>query len=415
VTELLDIVRTKLEQVKNSLGLSESGSKPDEDLPESTSSFPDEARRVALEIFEDNLSVRNLQNSYVLEIGFTSLDAAKSAAIANHLARLYVRKQLQEKINAARATNLRIAGRLQIQQQSVLDAERRIAEIRSARQFVAGRGAVLTETALEELNRELIRTTAEQAKVEAKLALVSTLRATGDRLDALAEVIASPVITQLRIQQIELIQRVAESVAVYGEQHSRTLALREDLKRVSTRAGEEVDRIVRGLQNEFDSLSAQAGALERRLHAAKDRNAEDNMAAVQLQELERDAAAKRPVYEELLRRYQETSEVQDILEADAQVISAAEVPTEPSSLAPASIAAVGFVISALLGCVLALLREEMDRKLRSHRQIESSLQVPCLGLVPNVKGLGQSGRLHDPLRRSPVRLTPNPYEDSMRG
>jgi uncharacterized protein involved in exopolysaccharide biosynthesis len=82
------------------------------------------------------------------------------------------------------------------QQAEVLESEKFLAETRSEYQFIAGRGAALTATELEQLNRELIQTRATQAKIEAKLALVDHLKANGGRLDTLPEAIASPVITR---------------------------------------------------------------------------------------------------------------------------------------------------------------------------------------------------------------------------
>src|SRR3546814_15146150 len=62
---------------------------------------------------------------------------------------------------------------------------------------------------------------------------------------------------------------------------------------------------------------------------AKEQNARDNEAAVQLLELEREAAAKRHLYEHLLRRYEEIVGQDGIVEPGVRIISAAEVPAAP--------------------------------------------------------------------------------------
>ena len=371
----------------------------------------EKAKRVNWKVFDENLNVRNLENSYVIEVAFTSSNAAKAAAIANNLANLYVQNRLESKIQTARKENAWTAKRVQTQQRSVMSVERRIAVLRSQRQFVAGRGAVLTQSELEELNQELIRLASARAKIDAKFTFAKKQLESGGRLQTFNEVIASPIIAQLRIQEMELTRRVAESAVIYGKLNPRTLAAQKDLADVVARAKQETDNIVAGLRNELDALSAQAQAVELLLQAAQKKNAADNMAAVEIQDLERDAAAKRSVYENLLVRYQEARGVLETFDPGARVISAAEVPILPSSLGPASIAAVGFVFSSLLGCSLALRREFTDNKLRSHRQVAQSLQLPCLGLVPNIGKLPPGPVPNEFLNRNPR----SAYAQSIRG
>jgi uncharacterized protein involved in exopolysaccharide biosynthesis len=113
------------------------------DRSETETPLEAKARRVIWKVFDNSLDVTNLENSYVIEVSFTASDANKAAAIANHLAELYVQRRLQGKIDAARKLSQWTFRRLQTQQRSVLTAERSAAQLRSERQFAAGRGAIL--------------------------------------------------------------------------------------------------------------------------------------------------------------------------------------------------------------------------------------------------------------------------------
>jgi succinoglycan biosynthesis transport protein ExoP len=119
---------------------------------------------------------------------------------------------------------------------------------------------------------------------------------------------------------------------------------------------------------------------------------------VRLRELEREAAARRGFYETMLGRYQETQTQEGLLEPDARVIYPAEFPWEPSTPSPVMFVAVGFTASLVVGCVLALLMEQLDKSLRSREQVERVLQVRCLGLVPKVSGLQRHQSPHSYLR-----------------
>src|SRR3954470_3880536 len=68
---------------------------------------------------------------------------------------------------------------------------------------------------------------------------------------------------------------------------------------------------------------------------------------------------------------------------DAQVVQAASPPAAASSPDPARNIAVGAVAGLLLGLGLAFLRDRLDRRLKSERQLATLLpNIPIIGLVP---------------------------------
>src|SRR3546814_19271966 len=89
------------------------------------------------------------------------------------------------------------------------------------------------------------------------------------------------------------------------------------------------------------------------MRTAKEQNARNNEAAVQLLELDREAAAKRYLYEHLLRRYEEIVGQDGIVEPGVRIISAAEVPAAPHTTSPIVATTVAAPESAGFSCLLA--------------------------------------------------------------
>jgi hypothetical protein len=139
--------------------------------------------------------------------------------------------------------------------------------------------------------------------------------------------------------------------------------------------------------------------IEREIEQLKLQIVAENEATVQLRELEREAQASRQLYESFLERFKETRDQEDIIEADARVISPAAIPTQPSTHGPKLFGVVGFTISLALGGLLALLREWFDDRIRSAKQVEQALGLPVLGLVPR---LGRRCKPHLYLRAKPL-------------
>lgn len=103
---------------------------------------------------------------------------------------------------------------------------------------------------------------------------------------------------------------------------------------------------------------------------------------VLLQDLERAAAVKRSSYDSLLTRLYEAEARLDTVAADARIISRAESPTKPSSPSPILFAAVGFTASGVLGVLAGLMREALDRRLRTADRAEALVGLSCLAVVP---------------------------------
>jgi polysaccharide biosynthesis transport protein len=360
-----------------------------------------DTRNIAVAMFRDRLHVDQLGRSYVLKVGFTSADPAKAASVANQISTLYVQRQLQDKVAAAQKTRLWAFDALRRQDREVREAERRVAEFRAQLQLAASQASALAPSQIEELERELTRARAEQTKSEAKFALVKDLESRGGRLDAFAEAISSPLITQLRTQEIDLIRRDAELLSSSGDAHPKTLAMREELSRIAAQAKQEVERLIESMRNELEAQSTQVRNLESQLQTAKKQTADGMEDTVHLQELERDAAAKRSFYEVLFREYQQTSASSGNTKPSARIISPAEMPVQPSTPPAPIFAAVGFTVSALLGSLLALMREQTDRILRSSRQVEQRLHVPCLAVIPNVQTSTGGAKLLENLKSKP--------------
>lgn len=80
------------------------------------------------------------------------------------------------------------------------------------------------------------------------------------------------------------------------------------------------------------------------------------------------------------------------LESDQQLVSGGQVigtavpPPSPSSPKITSTLIIAAVIGLLLGIILALLREGMDRRIKSPGEMESALYAPVLGVIPKFKG-----------------------------
>ena len=237
------------------------------------------------------------------------------------------------------------------------------------------------------------------------------LRGSEVALESVSDVTNSPVILRLREQVTELERQESELRTLYGERHPRMLQLRDEKDKVAAAIRNEVGRVARTMENDVRVAASRVASIEAALGGLKNRNTKDRAASVQLAELERVALANRTLYEQLLQRFNETRDQQGIVQADAQVVAMAAPPAVPSSPGPKIFAAAGFTVSLVLGSLLAILLERLDRGLRSAREVETALGLTTLGLVPRLDRLRRNQRPHQYLREKPL----SSYAEAIRG
>src|SRR4051794_37006284 len=93
-----------------------------------------------------------------------------------------------------------------------------------------------------------------------------------------------------------------------------------------------------------------------------------------------------------LRRQAETAD------GDARVIKSATPPASPSSPKPKRNALIAGFGGLLLGLALALVREQVDRRVRHPKELEDTFGLPVLASVPRSRALAASnGKALDPL------------------
>jgi polysaccharide biosynthesis transport protein len=169
--------------------------------------------------------------------------------------------------------------------------------------------------------------------------------------------------------------RVAE-LYVQGQSDQKRAYVRDELARLDSRIAE------LKIDIERSGTAVQAAFMRQRTSAAKPAS-EAREAGQQLQELERDAVVKGQLYNTLLRRQQEIRD-QETAATDARILSQAATPERPSSPNPFLFIFPALIVFLICGSLLAVILERLDRGLRSEREINKALGIPCIGLVPQI-------------------------------
>ena len=364
-----------------------------------------------IEEFARGLKVTPEGRSYVIKIAFTSQSPKKAANVVNAAANRYVDMLREEKVGRTELATGWLSQRLDELRREVEIAEGAVEQYRTENNINDVNGVSLNEQRLFDVNQRLSALRADYAAAQAKVAQIRAMRNSGfDATEAVPEVLASMTIINLRERETQLLKEESDLRSTYGAKHPRIVAIQQEKATLQRKIEAEVGRILKTIENDTEVTASRINALKREIASVAGGTTVEREVAVKLRELERDAEASRNIYNSFLARYKETADQQQLIEADAKVVSTAAPPTAPSTPGPKLFGAVGFTASLMLGTLLALLMERFDSGLRSARQVEQTLGLPALGLVPRLERLRRNQKPHQYLLAKPL----SAYAESVR-
>jgi uncharacterized protein involved in exopolysaccharide biosynthesis len=387
------VVASVSEWIRAATGQSEKPSVPIEDQ------F-DQERVSIINTFGNRLSVKRLGRSRVIEISFESEDPRTVMLAANTIADLYLVEQLEATFEGTqRATNW-LGDRLADLREAVELSESAVESYRQQEDLVVGADTSLVAQQISQLSTQLIIAKSTRAESQARLRQVTNLINSSGGVDSVAEVLASPLIQNLREQEAQVDRRIAELSNEYGDKHPRMINIRAEMKDLQSKISGEVDKVVQNLRNEVSVARAREASLSASLAGLEERVTVLNSSEIELRALMRDANANRELYETFLTRFKETSIQGELQQSDSRIIARAELPTTPTYPRKGIILMLVIIGSTVLGVVLAFSIEQLDHGFRSMGQVEMLTGLPSLGLVPTIKkgkGTPETFAIENPL------------------
>lgn len=334
-------------------------------------------------------SVERVFLSYVLSVSVTSTDAAKAQRLAAAIANAYTEDQRESQQQAVKRATDWLTGRIDEMRSRVIETETQIEKLRSQSGLIdiggAG-GANLSQQQTADLNNQLVIARADVAEKKARYEQAQrvVISSNGD-IQAIPEVVASPVIGQLRGQQADVSRREAELASHFGERYPDLVNVRSQLKDINKAIDGEVARILANMRNSYEVSQQREQSIEKSLgNLTEDRS--KSTAAVKLQELQRVDDADRRLYQTFLSSFNDVSQRATLSEVTARIITPATLPIAPSSPRKNLILAFSSALGTFVGVVLAFLVEALDSTFKTSIQVEQVLGVPVLGAKFEVRG-----------------------------
>jgi succinoglycan biosynthesis transport protein ExoP len=323
----------------------------------------------------------------LLRIDFRGNNPEHAAKIANAMVDAYVFDQLNAKYQATRRAGDWLQERLQTLREQASTAERAVIEFKAKNNIVSTGGTLMNDKQLNEISGRLSAARARTSDVEARLDRFKAVRQTyqqdqpaSSADETVSEALSNPIITKLRGQYLDLVNREADWSMRYGKNHIAVTTLRNQIRDIRRSINDEMGRIEETYKSEYEIAKKAQDELEKSLVGLISKSQTTNQAQVTLFSLEAAAQSYRKIYESFLQRHTEAVQQQSFPISEARQVSPASVvKTGPQAIKIWLVTVFG---GGLLGVGLGALREMRDRGFRTKEQVQSVLEIECLALVP---------------------------------
>jgi succinoglycan biosynthesis transport protein ExoP len=355
--------------------------------------------RKALRAFLSKRSVARVARTYVLDIGFTSLSPARAAEIANAIADAYIVDQLQSKYQATKRASSWLQDRIKELRQQASDADRAVLDYKEKNNIVSVGGTndnpkLLGEQQITELNTQLGQARAQAEEAKARLERINDVLKQDVPDAAVADSLHSDVITRLRNQYLDLAAKEAIWSDRYGVNHLATVNLRTQMTELRRSIQDELSRIAQSYKSDYEIAKTRAEGLEHNLEGLVANSQVINRDRLGLRDLESTAQVYQTLYNSFLQRYMEAIQQQSFPITEARAISAAAPPDYKSGPRVLPVLGIAGLIGIVLSFAAAVLREAIDQVFRTAQQVETTLHVNCLAVLPRLGPQAASGWLN---------------------
>jgi chain length determinant protein EpsF len=354
------------------------------------------------------LDVKPSRESRIIELTVTDRDPEQAARLANAFAAAYIQTNLDMKVAPARDSASWFDGQLKQLRAQVEAARERLSRFQTEKGITSSDQKLDVELArLSEISSQLVQVQSQSYENQSRQKQLEEFTSRKRSVDSLPEVLSSPVIQDLKSRLSIAESRLSQASNSLGENHPEYLRAEAEVTSLRRKLADEVGTAASVINNNLRISRSRERELNDALATQKARLLELNRHRDELGVLTRELESAQRAYESASQRHAETSLESRMDQGSAAVLGAAKPPTQPSFPKVPLILALAVVVGGLLGMILALVIELLDRRVRGLDDLADAVSGQILGFLENTSALSRDlDRKARKFTRRPRTLTP---------
>jgi chain length determinant protein EpsF len=329
------------------------------------------------QLLQKKLEVRPSRESNVINIGYTAPDPRFAAGLANAYVRAYIDTSLELRVDPAKQYNSFFDARSKELRDNLERAQTKLSSYQKEHNILATDERLDGESQrLAELSSQLVSIQAVSAESTSRSAQART------QADQMQDVINNPVIGALKADLSREEAKLQELSARLGDAHPQVGETKASINGLRQRIEIEIKRVSNsvGITNTINKsreseIRAALDAQRAKLMKMKEQRDE-------LSVLARDVDAAQRAYDAVAQRQTISNLESQTSLTNVSVLTPATEPATNSSPKVFLNIILSIFIGGLLSIATALIRELMDRRVRTLEDISETVGIPVIGQIP---------------------------------
>ncbi len=331
------------------------------------------------------LTVTPVKNTRLVDVTFSTPDPKLSQQLANAHATSFIQMILENRFNLTQEAREFLGKKLTELREKVVKAENELNKFSQQHGVVSlEKGENIVVDRLVDLNKQLTGVRSERIQAESLYQMTRNKNS-----EYLAQVLTNPLILQIKGTLANLETEKGRLSSIYTAEHPRIQELNQQIGEAKRGLASEVANIVRGIESNYSAARNREQALEAEAKKQQDTALDLKEVGVNYAVLNEEVVVNRGLYDNVLKRMNETSVANDLAASNIQVVERAELPTSPSSPKTARNLLASMVLGLFLAVAFAFFLEYMDATMNTPQQVWAAVSLATLGVVPHLRSLQQ--------------------------
>ena len=332
------------------------------------------------------LNVEPSRESRLIIINYEAADPRFAAVLANAFAQAYIDTTLELSVEPARKSAEWFEKQQADLRARVEQAQRRLSAYQQNKNITATDERLDVETErFAALTSQMVGAQAQTYDAESRQRQMEEMLVKGLSMETLPEVLANGFIQSLKAELLRLEAKLADLSEKLGANHPQYQRAVAEVKNLREKLDKEMISVTSGIRNNAKLAQSREAALKASLDAQKAKVMKLKQSRDEIPTLMREVESAQRAYDIALERYNQSAMQSRINQTNVVLLNPAVDPVKPSSPKVLRNMALSVFLGVMLSLGLTLLRELLDRRVRSEQDLSEALGLPVLGVLTKGK------------------------------
>jgi capsular exopolysaccharide synthesis family protein len=333
-------------------------------------------------ILLSRIIVEPVPESRLTYIRVTHADREEAALWANRIADVYIRTQLDQRVENAKKAFDWLQERLANTARDIKIQQDKLSDSMKGDLIVPEGTTSAVNSSIEKLQGELVDAQSRRIDLQSAYRQASAMRQRGETLESVKQISQDPTWIGIQAQIVSLQLSRGRLRERLREAHPDVVRIDAEIGALEAGKAQRSDELLKLMRAELDQLTQKESELRRAVEDQKAIAKSQSRKTAELEIVKKQADSAEGLYEVLLQKLNESNLASSLQTNNVTLIERAVPPDEPVKPNKRQAGAIGLALGLLLGAGLVLARDYFDNTIKDPDDVERYLHQSLLAAVP---------------------------------